>query len=150
VLLSVLRRQARYSFSWIVTGDESWFLYWYPADHMFASSRDEVIPRTKGTIGAHKVMMTVSFSGLHLVTLKALPPGTWFNQEYFIDENLPISGNSNGLIHGGCNARILAELGFWSNPYRLWSSWFSRMSCNESNRSWSGLMWLDLIQIHSG
>jgi hypothetical protein len=26
VLLSVLRRQARYSFSWIATRDESWFL----------------------------------------------------------------------------------------------------------------------------
>jgi hypothetical protein len=49
---------------------------------MFPSSRDEVITRTKA-------MMTIFFSGLHLVTLKALPPGTRFNQEYFIDENLP-------------------------------------------------------------
>jgi hypothetical protein len=87
-LLSVIRRQARHPFSWIVTGDESWFLYWYPAGHMFPSSRDEVIPRTKGTIRVHKAMMTILFSGLHLVTLKALPPGTRFNQEYFIDENL--------------------------------------------------------------
>jgi hypothetical protein len=42
---------------------------------MFALSRDEVIPRTKPTTGAHKVMMIIFFSGLHLVTLKALQPG---------------------------------------------------------------------------
>jgi hypothetical protein len=75
-LLSVLRRQAPYSFLWIITMDESWLLYLYPADHTFASSRDEVIPRTKATIGAHKVTMTIFFSGLHLVTLKALPLST--------------------------------------------------------------------------
>jgi hypothetical protein len=56
---------------------------------MFPSSRDEVIPRTKATIGAHKVMMTIFISGLHLVTLKALQHCTRFNQKYFIDENLP-------------------------------------------------------------
>jgi hypothetical protein len=55
---------------------------------MFPSSRDEVIPRVKTTIGAHEAMMTIFFSGVQLVTLKALPPGTRFNQEYFIDGNL--------------------------------------------------------------
>jgi hypothetical protein len=34
-------------------------------------------------------MMIIFFSGLHLVMLKALPPGTRFNQEYFTDEILP-------------------------------------------------------------
>jgi hypothetical protein len=62
---------------------------------MFASSRDEVIPRTKATIGGRQVMMTIFFSGLHLVTLKALPSGTRFNQEYFIDEILP------GIVNKG-------------------------------------------------
>jgi hypothetical protein len=38
-------------------------------------------------------MMTVFFRGLHPVTLKALPPRTRFNQEYFIDENVL------GIIH---------------------------------------------------
>jgi hypothetical protein len=40
-------------------------------------------------------MMIIFFSGLHLVTLKALQPGPWFNQEYFTDENLP------GIINEG-------------------------------------------------
>jgi hypothetical protein len=43
--LTLLRRQARFSFSRIVTGNESWFLYLYQSDHMFAASQDEVIPR---------------------------------------------------------------------------------------------------------
>jgi hypothetical protein len=50
-LLSVLDRQADYSFSRIVTGDEFWFLYLSRSDHMSAASRDKVIPREKATIG---------------------------------------------------------------------------------------------------
>jgi hypothetical protein len=43
-LLTLLRGQARFSFSRIVTWDESWFLYLYQSHHIFAVSRDEVIP----------------------------------------------------------------------------------------------------------
>jgi hypothetical protein len=53
---------------------------------MFASSRDELIPRTTATIEADRVIMTLFFSGLDLITFEALPPGTRLNQEYFIDE----------------------------------------------------------------
>jgi hypothetical protein len=45
--LALLRRQAELSFHRIVTGDESWFLCLYQSDHMFAATRDEVIPRKK-------------------------------------------------------------------------------------------------------
>jgi hypothetical protein len=50
-LLNLLREQAQFSFSQIVTGDESWFLYLYQSDHIFAASRDEVIPRKKPQLG---------------------------------------------------------------------------------------------------
>jgi hypothetical protein len=67
---------------------------------MFASSQDEVIPRTKATIGAYKVMVTIFFSGLHLIILKALRLGTRFNQEYFIIEILPgIVNEGRQIIH---------------------------------------------------
>jgi hypothetical protein len=46
-LLTILYRQADYSFSRIVTEDESWFLYLYPSDDIFAASRDEMILREK-------------------------------------------------------------------------------------------------------
>jgi transposase len=58
-MLSLLRQQMPLSFSWIVTGDQAWFLSLYQSDHMFARSRDEVIPRTKQTIEAQKVILTI-------------------------------------------------------------------------------------------
>jgi hypothetical protein len=88
-MLGVLNRQAAFSFSRIVTGDESWFLYLNQSDHMFAAGPDEVIPREKTTIGARKVMVTVFFSGAKLVSLQALPPGARFTQEYFVNTIVP-------------------------------------------------------------
>jgi hypothetical protein len=44
---------------YIVTGDESWFVYLYLSDHMFASERENVIPREKQTIGTRKIMLTI-------------------------------------------------------------------------------------------
>jgi hypothetical protein len=56
---------------------------------MFATSREEVIPRTKATIGAQKVMLTIFFSGVKLISLNALSAGARFTQEYFINNILP-------------------------------------------------------------
>jgi hypothetical protein len=71
-LLNVLHRQANYSCSRIVTGDESWFLYLYLYDYMFAISRDEMIPREKATIEAQRIMLTILFSGMSLITVDTL------------------------------------------------------------------------------
>jgi hypothetical protein len=48
-----------------------------------------VIPRTKATIGAQKVMLTILFSGVKLISLNALPADARFTQEYFINSILP-------------------------------------------------------------
>jgi hypothetical protein len=48
-----------------------------------------VIPRTKATISAQKVMLTIFFSVVKLITLNALPTGARFTQEYFINSILP-------------------------------------------------------------
>jgi hypothetical protein len=74
-LLSVLRLQADHSFSQIVIGNESWFLYQYQSDHIFAASREEVIPREKATIEAQRVMLTIVSSGVSLTKVDALPSG---------------------------------------------------------------------------
>jgi uncharacterized membrane protein len=63
------------SFSRIVTGNESWFLVLYQSDHMFATTRDEVIPRTKQIIGFQKIMLMILFTGTKLISLNALPAG---------------------------------------------------------------------------
>jgi hypothetical protein len=67
--LALLRRQAEPSFHRIVTGDKSWFLCLCQSEHMFAATRDEVIPRQKATIGARKVTLTIFFSGAKLISL---------------------------------------------------------------------------------
>jgi hypothetical protein len=56
---------------------------------MFATSQEEVIPRTKATICAQKVMSKIFFSGVKLISLNALPDGARFTQEYFINSILP-------------------------------------------------------------
>jgi hypothetical protein len=76
---SVLYQQANHSFSQIVTEDESLFCYLYPSDHMFAASRDKIIPREKAMIKAHKVMLTIFFSCMNLITLNTLSSGERFN-----------------------------------------------------------------------
>jgi hypothetical protein len=81
-LLSVLHRQADYYFSRIVTEDEFWFLYLYPSDHMFATSRDEVIPRETAAMRAQRVILTIFFSDVSLITMNALLSGARFTQEY--------------------------------------------------------------------
>jgi hypothetical protein len=45
--LDVLLEQKDKSFNCIMIGDDSWFLYLYHYDHMFASGRENVIPREK-------------------------------------------------------------------------------------------------------
>jgi hypothetical protein len=72
-----------------MTGDESWFVYLYLSDHMFASGRENVIPRQKQTIAPRKIMLTIFFSGTSLISLDALPHGQRYTQKYFIDNILP-------------------------------------------------------------
>jgi hypothetical protein len=45
--LSVLHHKVDYSFCLIMIGNEFWLLYWCLSDHMFAASRNKVIPREK-------------------------------------------------------------------------------------------------------
>jgi hypothetical protein len=65
---------------------------------MFTTSRDEIIPRTKQTIGAQKVMLTIFFTGTKLVILNALPSGGRFTQDCFINTVLPDIVHERGQI----------------------------------------------------
>jgi hypothetical protein len=113
-ILSLIRQQMSISFSRIVTEDESWFLSLYQYDHMFATSRDEVIPRTKQTIGAQKVMLTIFFTGTKLISLNALSPGGRFIQDYFINKVLPdIVHKSRQILR---RVRLVDFLCTWTIP----------------------------------
>jgi hypothetical protein len=97
-LLTLLRGQAQFSFSRIVTADESWFLYLSQSDHIFVPSRDEMIRREKSTIDSRKVKVTTFFIGAKLFCLQALPPGARYIEEYFINRILPDIVHESGQI----------------------------------------------------
>jgi transposase len=65
---------------------------------VFTRSRDEAIPRTKTTIDAQKVILTIFFSSVKLVSLNTLPPGARFTQKYFINSILSDIVNKMGRI----------------------------------------------------
>jgi hypothetical protein len=96
--LTLLRGQTPFSFSRIMTGDESWSLHLFQSDHMFAASRDEVIPRKRPTIGTRKVMVTIFFRSAKLISLQALPPRARFTQEYCIHTIRPDIVHERGQI----------------------------------------------------
>jgi hypothetical protein len=49
------------SFDNIVSGKESWFVYVYSSDCIFASCKDEMVPREQWTIATETVMQIISF-----------------------------------------------------------------------------------------
>jgi hypothetical protein len=89
VLLAILQRLQDNSVERISTDDESWFLYEYKSDSIFAASREAVPQRCKHKIQAKKKMVIVFFTPTRLVVLDALPHGQTFTQEYCITDVLP-------------------------------------------------------------
>jgi hypothetical protein len=65
---------------------------------MFATRRDEVIPREKITIGAQRVMLTIFFSSTSLITVNALPSDVGFTQEYCTNKTLLDIVEASGRI----------------------------------------------------
>jgi histone-lysine N-methyltransferase SETMAR len=88
-LLSMLAMYAEHDFEGIATGDESWFQYTSYSGSMFADSRESVTPRIRHDISTPKTMITIFFTSRRLLVSEALPKGTKFNQDYFIQYILP-------------------------------------------------------------
>jgi hypothetical protein len=93
--LRVLQDAESNDFEGIATGDESWFRYCYPSLTKFAQPPFDVIPRTRQTIGAKKIMITIFFTARELILLDVLPKGSKFNQQYLIDYVFPDSKTEN-------------------------------------------------------
>jgi hypothetical protein len=58
LLLEELRADEGNEFANTMAGDKSWFFLSCELDSMFARTRDEVILKTRQTIGSEKVMVT--------------------------------------------------------------------------------------------
>jgi hypothetical protein len=72
-LLAILRRVQDNSFEGIPRGDESWFLYEYQTNSIFAASRETVSLTYEHKIQAKKTLITVFFTSTRLLVLAALP-----------------------------------------------------------------------------
>jgi hypothetical protein len=96
-LLTLLRGQARFSFPRIMRGDESLFFCLYQSDHMFAASRDDMIPRKKHNCRSESSGNDF-FCDAKLISLQALPSDARFTQEYFINTILPDIVHERGQI----------------------------------------------------
>jgi hypothetical protein len=88
MLLQALRNGQSQNVSHIMTGNESWFYYNYESPTMFASARDEVVPRVSPTIGSKTVMVTIFFTANRLVKLVDLPQGQTYHKDRFTHEIL--------------------------------------------------------------
>jgi hypothetical protein len=82
-MLDVILEQTDKSFSCLITGDDSSFVYLSASGHIFASGRESVIPREKQTMASRKVMLTIFFSGTSLTSLDTLLHDQTYTQEYF-------------------------------------------------------------------
>jgi hypothetical protein len=115
MLLDMLQLYAEHNFEGMTPGDELWFLYTTYGDSRFATSAREIVSRTKQNISAKKIMVTIFFTSIQLLVLNALPKGTKFNQDNFIDTVLPKETN--------CEAQGSAE--FFS-PHGQFSASYPR------------------------
>jgi hypothetical protein len=88
-LLSLLGMYAEHHFERIATGDESWFQYSSYSDSMSADSRESVVPRIRRDISGQQNILTIFFTSRQFLVLGALPKGTKFNQDCFIDPKCP-------------------------------------------------------------
>jgi histone-lysine N-methyltransferase SETMAR len=68
----------------VITGDQSWFYFYNPADGQWAESLDDVSINIKESIGSRKVMVTFLWSkhGVHLIDF--LPQSETFTSAYFV------------------------------------------------------------------
>jgi hypothetical protein len=83
--LSLLGIYPEHNFEGIATGDEPWFQYSSDSDSMCARPRESVVPRMRHHVSGQKVMLPIFLTSRRLLVLEALPKGTKFNREYFID-----------------------------------------------------------------
>jgi histone-lysine N-methyltransferase SETMAR len=77
------------NFEGIALGDEFWFECSSYSNSMFADSRESVGPRIQRDISAPKTMIPIFSTSKRLLVLEALPKGTKFNQDYFIQCRFP-------------------------------------------------------------
>ena len=83
-MLQVLNNHEKRNFKYILTGDESWFEYYYGIQHMWICNIDQRQDIVNQTI-EKKIMVIFFFNGDGPQLIKIKPSGLKINAEYFIN-----------------------------------------------------------------
>jgi histone-lysine N-methyltransferase SETMAR len=94
-LLAILDRSQDNSLECIPSRDESWFLYEYQPNSIFAASRETVPLRYEHGIQAKTILITIFFAPTLLLVLAALAYSETFTRDHFITEVLPMLREEN-------------------------------------------------------
>jgi histone-lysine N-methyltransferase SETMAR len=87
-LLQVLSVQSTGQWHDIVTLDESWIYLFSEHDLIWTAPRESVIDRGRHIVQSPKFMLTVVWNPIGFHVLKALPKGSKFNAQYYINDIL--------------------------------------------------------------
>ena len=88
IMLKELQKLEHDQFKYIVTGDESWFLYFYDHDRQWVLDNEEISERVEPSHFQKKTMITL-FIGINgPVLMKPKPQNQKINSEYFVNEIL--------------------------------------------------------------
>jgi hypothetical protein len=88
-LFNLSGERQSFDFNGFTIKDESWFLYHYESQEMFAPSREQVAPHVRTKLGVQEVMSTVFFTSTMLAINETSPKGRKFTHDYFIFSVLP-------------------------------------------------------------
>jgi hypothetical protein len=77
------------SFDVIMSGDESWFVYLYKFDHIFATGWDKAVPKENQTTRTLKAMLTIFLLSHRVMIVDSLLLYQIYIWDYFIDNILP-------------------------------------------------------------
>lgn len=88
IMLQKLQQLEHDQFQYIISGDESWFLYFYDHERQWVLDDDEICQRVESSHFQRKTMITL-FIGINgVVLMKPKPQNQRINSEYFVNEIL--------------------------------------------------------------
>lgn len=84
-LLNVIKQARHQSWTFFLTGDESWFYFMNNYEQQWLHPNEKPSTRPKTIISTPKRMLTVFWSPIVFRIVEMLPKGQHFNSEYFIN-----------------------------------------------------------------
>ena len=97
-LITTLKTAQRTNFHFLLTGDESWFFYYYPATGRWVPRAQDPDEEQSQDHFASKVMITVFWGINGAAVIDAIPDGCSMNAQHFVDVVIPKIKQSKAYI----------------------------------------------------